>query len=247
MFACKQEQAENVVIQKHQVDITAHIQDTTSKEEYDIDAYFNRYKIQPMAIVLNTYTESEISIFYHKIKWIDKDGMNTIRIDGKLIDLETKVTLNPVWDKGGDSVKFINNWDEIKYYRLNGNEFIAVRMHFNPFAGLGCSVYYFLVYDFKNKTENYFGTFRTDEELNLYSFNNNDQIDYLSRTFVGDAQGATEMNFITELYSLNKKGAFVLQKDSNGAPFQINQTIFSNDTTKKNIQIIIHWFENIKE
>ena len=97
------------------------------------------------------------------------------------------------------------------------------------------------------QTENYFGTFRTDEELNLYLFNNNDQIDYLSRTFVGDAQGATEMNFITELYSLNKKGAFVLQKDSSGVPFQITQTTFPNDTTKVDIKVSIHWFENIKE
>lgn len=61
----------------------------------------------------------------------------------------------------------------------------------------------------KKKTKNFFGTFRTDNKLAIYSFNNK-SVDYISGTFIGDAQGATPMNVISELYFLNDKGEFIL-------------------------------------
>ena len=40
------------------------------------------------------------------------------------------------------------------------------------------------------------------DEMKLYKFNNDDKLDYLSKTFSGDACGSTPMHFIYELYSM---------------------------------------------
>jgi hypothetical protein len=216
-------------------------------EEYGLDNYFKKHEIQPDAVFYNMHDGSEILFFNHRVKWINKDNKIQLNIDGNIFGLDGETTLNAVWDNDKDTVSLVNDWDEMKYYKSKEYELIGIRMYFDPCNGIGCSANHFLWYDFKKKTKNYFGTFRTDNRLALYSFNNNESIDYLSKTFVGDAQGATEMNFVTELYSINGKGEFILQKDSNENPYKITQTTFPNDTTIKGDRLNIHWFENIKE
>ncbi len=216
-------------------------------EEYGLDDYFKKNEIQPTAVFTNMHDASEILFFNHSVKWISKGGEIWMNIDGDVFRLDKGVTLNDVWGNDNDSVNYMNDWDEMKYYKYKNSEMIGIRMYFDQCTGIGCSVNYFLLYDLKKKTKNYFGTFRTDNKLALYSFNNKGSVGYLSRTFIGDAQGATEMNFITELYSLNDNGVFVLQKDLNGKPYQIIQTTFPNDTTIVGDKVTVHWFENIKE
>ena len=216
-------------------------------EEYGLDRYFEKYEIKPTAIFYNMQDESEILFFNHRIKWINKDNHIQLNIDGDVFSLDGETTLNAVWGSDKDSVNFTNDWDEMKYYKSPHYELIGIRLHFDPCNGIGCSVNHFLWYDFKRKKKNYFGTFRTDNKLALYAFNNNACVDYLSGTFVGDAQGGTAMNFNRELYSLNNKGKFVLQKDSNGDVYKITQTTFPNDTTINGDNVTVHWFENIKE
>lgn len=197
-----------------------------------LDYYFNKHEIKPSLIVTNTGgNQTEVQLSKHEIKWLNTSDETKIKIDNDLFTLKDKATLNIVWDNK-DSVDFANNWDEMKLYKINDRELIGIRMAFRPCTGLGCSVDYFLIYDLQTKTRNFFGTFRTANKLALYNFNNDDKLDYLSKTFSGDAQGATPMEFIYELYSMESNGRFVQQKNSGGQTYQIKQTTFPNDTTK---------------
>ena len=197
-----------------------------------LDHYFGEHEIIPSIVVNNIErNQTEVQLLKHKIKWLNTDDETKIKIDNDLFSLRDKATLNIVWDSK-DSVDFANNWDEMKLYKINDRELIGIRMSFQPCTGLGCSVDYFLIYDLLTKTQNCFGTFRTDNKLALYHFNNDDRLDYLSKTFSGDAQGSTPMEFIYELYSMENNGHFVQQKDKNGQTYQIKQTTFPNDTTK---------------
>ena len=197
-----------------------------------LDHYFSEYEIKPSIVVNNTEgNQTEVQLLTHKIKWIDTDNETKIKIDSDLFSLKDKATINDVWEKK-DIVDFADNWDEMKLYKISGRELIGIRMSNHRCNGLGCSIDYFLIYDCSTKTRNFFGTFRTDNKLALYNFNNDDKIDYLSKTFTGDAHGSTPMEFIYELYSMDRNGRFAQQKTSSGQTYQIKQTTFPNDSTK---------------
>ena len=213
-------------------DLKTQANKASSFDRDRLDYYFDEYEIKPSIAVNNTEgNQTEVQLSKHKIKWLNTDDETKIKIDNDLFTLKDKSTLNIVWDNK-DSVDFANNWDEMKLYKINDRELIGIRMSFKPCTGLGCSVDYFLIYDLQTKTKNFFGTFRTDNKLALYKFNNDDKLDYLSKTFSGDAHGSTPMEFIYELYSMENNGHFMQQKNSSGQTYQIKQTTFPNDTTK---------------
>jgi hypothetical protein len=243
----KDKKNETAVVAKEDKLITVPVKKIWESEEYGLDDYFERNEIKPTAVFYNKHDSSKIAFLNHLVRWINIDGVIKLNIDGDIFRLDKGITLNDVWGEDKDSITYMNDWDEMKYYKYKNYEMIGIRMHFDQCTGIGCSVNYFLWYDLKKRTKNYFGTFRTDNKLALYSFNNNQSIDYVSGTFIGDAQGGTEMHFKKELYSLNDKGVFILQQDSNGNPYQITQTTFPNDTTIPGDKVTINWFEDIKE
>ena len=218
--------------------------------------YFYKNEIEPEIIINNTgviygnyASKKEVSFLNHKIKWLDNESETTIQIDNDLFSLKKAVTLNDVEEGKVDSVDFANDWDQIKYFRSNDIELVGIRMSFYPCTGNGCSVSYFLLYEFKRKTKNYFGTYRTDDELKLYHFNNNSQydVDYLSKTYndLTDSSGEkTEVDY--ELFSLSDKGTFILQKDKQATPYTITHTFSDADTTSFEETLQSHWFEKIK-
>jgi hypothetical protein len=188
--------------------------------------------------------QTDIQLANHKIKWFDKDDETKIKIDNDLFTLKDKVTLNNV-SYGKVSVDFSNNWDEIKLFKHNNREYIGIRMSFTPCVGLGCSVDFFLIYDVKTKTKNFFGTFRTDRELELFNYGNDEKIDFVAKTHNGSANGSTPIERIYELYSMDTNGQFKVQKDSSGLTYQIKHTFFPNDTTKAD-KLTEHWITKIK-
>jgi hypothetical protein len=207
--------------------------------------HFELYRIKPSIEINNTEgNQTDIQLANHKIKWFDKDDETRIKIDNDLFTLKDKVTLNIV-HYGKDSVDFTNNWDKMKLFKHNEREYIGIRMSFVPCTGLGCSVDYFLIYNVETKTKNFFGTFRTDNELELFNFNNDDKIDFVAKTFNGDAHGSTPIEFIYELYSMDTNGQFKEQKDKSGLTYQIKHTTFPNDTTKTDV-LWEHWIAKIK-
>lgn len=212
---------------------------------YKLKKHFQLYRIKPSIEIINTEgNQTNIQLANHKIKWISTDDETKIKIDNDLFTLKDKETLNIVWDDK-DSVDFVNNWDEIKLYKHNNKEYIGIRMSFSPCTGLGCSVNYFLIYEVATKSKNFFGTFRTENELELFDFSNDNKLDYVSKTFSGDSNDLTPIEFIYELYSINTEGQFELQKDKNGSSYQIVHTIYPNDTTKKD-SLTDKWITRIK-
>ncbi|WP_298145947.1 hypothetical protein [Flavobacterium sp.] len=181
--------------------------------------HFELRSIKPSIIINNTEgNQTDIQLGNHKIKWFNTDDETKIKIDNDIFTLKDKATLNIV-HYGKDTVDFANNWDEIKLFKHNDREYIGIRMSFSPCTGLGCSVDYFLIYDVKTKSKNFFGTFRTDNELELFNFNNDCKIDYLAKTYNGDAHGSTPIEFIYELYSMDTNGQFKMQKDNGGLTY----------------------------
>lgn len=207
--------------------------------------HFEAHKIKPSVQINNTEgNQTDIQLANHKIKWFDKDDETKIKIDNDLFTLKDKVTLNNV-NYGKVSVDFSNNWDEIKLFKHNDREYIGIRMSFAPCVGLGCSVDFFLIYDVKTKTKNFFGTFRTDRELELFNYGNDEKIDFVAKTHNGSANGSTPIEHIYELYSMDTNGQFKVQKDSSGLTYQIKHTFFPNDTTKTD-KLTEHWITKIK-
>lgn len=210
-----------------------------------IKSHFEQYRIKPTVEINNIEgNQTDIQLAHHKIKWFNTDNGTKVKIDNDLFTLKDKITVNIV-HLGKDTVGFANNWDEIKLFKHNEKEYIGIRMSFSPCTGLGCSVDYFLIYDVNTKTKNFFGTFRTDNELELFDFLNDNKVDYISKTFNGDAQGSTPMEFIYELYSMDTNGQFKEQTDNKGLTYQIKVTTFPNDTLKTE-EFSEHWVTQIK-
>lgn len=207
--------------------------------------HFKLYRIKPSIEINNTERNlTDIQLANHRKKWFDSEDETKVKIDNDFFTLKDKTTLNIVRDDK-DSVDFANNWDEIKLFKHNDKEYIGIRMSFAPCTGLGCSVKYFLIYDVMTKSKNFFGTFRTDDALEFFDFSNDNKVDYISKTFRGDAHGSTPMEFVYELYSMDKNGHFNEQKDNGGLTYQINHTTFPNDTTKTD-KLTKHWITKIK-
>jgi hypothetical protein len=213
---------------------------------YDsLKKHFDLYRLEPLIEINNSEgNRVDIKVGKHNIKWLDTEEETKIKIDNDLFTLKDKTTLNIVWDNH-DNVDFANYWDQIKLYKHHDKEYIGIRMQFSPCNGLACSVAYFLIYDVSSKSKSFFGTFRTDQNLVLYDFLNDDKIDYISKTFAGDAQGATPMEFIYELYSMEVNGQFKDQKDKSGLTYQIKHTTFPNDTAKVD-RLTERWITKIK-
>ncbi|RYX84402.1 hypothetical protein EON73_03360 [bacterium] len=214
------------------IDLKVQVNKAFSFKKTKLNYYFNKYEIKPSIIINNSEgNQTEVQLLKHKVKWFNTNNETKIKIDGDIFTLKDQATLNIVWNKK-DSVDFVNNWDEIKLYKVNGRELVGIRMLFQPCTGLGCSVDYFLIYDLQTKTKNFFGTFKTDNKLALYNFNNDGKIDYLSKTFIGNLEGSKPTNFVYELYSIEGNGKFIQQKNNSGQTYQIKQITFPNDTTK---------------
>jgi hypothetical protein len=212
-----------------------------------LNDYFYKYEIKPSMIINNTEgNQKDISFLNHRIKWLTNEKETNIQIDNDLFSLKNEVTLNYAWDKVRDSLKFVNNWDQINYFKHNDRELIGIRMSYDPCLGIGCSAFFFLIYDLKHKTKNFFGTFRTNNEVNLFHFGNDLKIKYLSKTFKGDPHGELENECIYELYSLDNSGKFVNTKNSKGEIYQITLTTMPNDTIGNRYSLKANWIEEIK-
>lgn len=208
--------------------------------------YFYTFEIQPSVTVNNTEgNQTRIRIPPHLIRWINTDDETKIMIDSDLFTLKDKVTLNKPWDTGNDSVDLVNNWDQIKLFKVEGKEIIGIRMSYEPCTGLGCGAEYYLLYDVSTKAKNFFGTFNADDQLALYNFDNDDQLDYVSKNFSGDPNGPASTTVTYNLYSMNAGGRFVLQNDRAGQPYRLSVTSFPDDTSTMD-RLEQHWLTVVK-
>lgn len=227
--------------------VAAQAIDYTENINDRLERHFDFYRLKPSIEINNTEgNQTNIQLANHKIKWFNSEDETKIKIDNDLFTLKDKVTLNEI-QEDKDSVDFANNWDEIKLFKHNGREYIGIRMSFEPCTGLACSVNYYLIYDVKTKTKNFFGTFRTENELELFDFGNDDKIDYISKTYLeqNDIEPQEIIN-LYKLYSIDITGKFSLQVDSQHKPYFIKRT-FNSDTDKEiEEKFEQHWVTKIK-
>ncbi len=241
LVSCNEKKSTSPVVKKPFLKTKQEkIIDTTQYFE-KLNNYFDLYKLTPSIVVNNIDNDNVLAeIGNHKIKWIDSDDETKIKIDDDLFSFKDELSFN---DKS--RIDFVNNWDQIQLYKFNGKEIIIIRMSFYPCNGLGCSADYFLFYDVSSKGKSYFETFRTNREIELFNFNNDDKIDYVSKTFKGDYHDATPIETIYELFSLEKDGKFKLQKDKKGLKYQIKITTFPEKLNKID-EYSEYWINNTK-
>lgn len=173
-----------------------------------ISEYLESRKYKPTLIFNNTQypnNKSNIRLADNEIKWSEKDNGLEIIINGTKLNTSEKVTLNNVWGESVDSVNFANTVRQIKFYE--SDSLLGFVLTYEPCTGLGCSVNHQLIYDLKTKSESYFGRFRTGFELELYNFNQDSRIDFLSKTFYGrNEQMIDTTEFV--MYSQTENGNF---------------------------------------
>ena len=144
-----------------------------------------------------------------------------IVVNGDTIHTKEAMTLNDVWDSDKDSINFANNLIQVKYYDFDEVKLLGFVLNNSPCTGLGCGVNYQLIYDLDKKTTNYFGRFRTGEDLELYNFSNDHSfIDYISKTFYGRNETLIDTTLF-EIFRRDADGNFHLLKDSIGRSYYI--------------------------
>jgi len=207
--------------------------------------YFSSHEITPSIILNNDIKDDQhgVQLGKHWIKWLASETETKISIDDDKFSLRNEVTLNDVWDHTDSVGSFANRWNEMKLYRINGREIILISMGYFPCSGIGCSVYYDMVYDVETGNKSFFGTFRSYFGSALYNFNSRYDLEFLASTYAEGGKEASQGIFTYTIYSMDKDGRFVQEKDSIGSPWQLIHTTFPKDSTLADTLIQGHWFE----
>lgn len=168
-------------------------------------------KIIEPTIIFNNLNKIEIHLFEHYIKWsVEEKGLN-IQIDEMGINTINEFTLNKPDGHKKDEVNFANHIHQIKLYETDS--LIGFTLNHDPCTGLGCSVFFHLLYDLKSNSPSYFGRFKTGYELDLYHLNSDSQPDYISKALITskNANGEVIQSIEETVYSQNEEGYFKKQ------------------------------------
>jgi hypothetical protein len=208
-----------------------------------IEEYLRTKRIEP-TIVFNNEGQNDFDILEHTISWRELEKGVEITIDGYSITTTDKVTSNPVWDTGIDSVNFANYLQQVKVYE--DYSLIGLALTYTPCIGLGCGVNYQIIYDLKTKRQSYFGRFKTGFEFELYNFNSDGNADYLSKTFFGrNAQGVDTTEFV--MYTQTENGYFEEFKTDNQAKFWFKHIYTESQTDLNNEGFEEKWIAKINK
>ncbi len=217
--------------------------------------YFDGAMIAP-SIILNNQTDSgkresnstTIPLPGHGIEWINlwtKDDLATsVKIDGRLISFKGMKTTNIVDDSGKGDLDLVEEWREARLYQLNGHDIIGIGMGPGMCTGLMCSVSFQLIYDIKTKTTTVFGTFRTDHDVNLYRFGNEDKVYYLSKSFFGDPNGTNPVVTEYDPFELTADGHLREYRSKNGSKYWLKHSYYEFEFEKPQT-LDQRWFEKI--
>lgn len=225
------------------------IQTPQTKEsvEKKLKYYLYGREIKPSLIVNNTERDqTEINLENIKIKWIRSEKETKVSINGDLITLKDKLSINNADDSRKIQGNIVDNWREIKLFKVNDRKLIGINMGSEFCTGLMCSVSFYLIYDLKTKSKNFFGDFRTDIEMELYDFGNNGTIDFLSTTNDFTYTPGLEIKHTYNFYTLDEKGIFHLQKDRSQNPYFIKRVFNSDNYEEFGEKFEQNWIEKIK-
>lgn len=209
----------------HKADASIDNIETTEYIE-QIEKYLQSKRIEP-TLILNNNDRTIIEFLDYKIRWQENDKGIDLTINGKTINTANKITLNNVWGAGNDSVKYANYVSQIKLYE--SENLIGFMLTYIPCTGLGCGVNYQVWYNTKTGNESFFGRFNTGFDLELYDFNNDNKVDYLSKTFNGINAVLIDTTFY-EMFSQTVDGRFVKFRNDKGESFWFKHIYSELDT-----------------
>lgn len=219
-----------------------------------LEDYFYREEIKPRVIVnnLDSGVDQPAPLGRHTVKWVrgdDRSG-SKIDIDGNVIALKGKMSLNHFHETAIDSsreVNFGNEWDEVRLYDTGERELIFVSMFNHPCTGTGCRVRFVLIYDLKTKISSFFGSYRDLTEAKLFRFGAFGTLDFLAPTYselLPSASAEFSQKYV--LYSMDSaSGKFTIRKDPKGAPYFLKRVYGEDDYVELDKKFEMNWFEDI--
>lgn len=216
---------------------------STKQNDYGkmIEDYLETKTIEPTVVFLND-GRNEFNLLEYKFSWKQLTKGIEIIINNDTISTVDKKTSNPVWGTKTDNVGFANYLQQVNIYSFDS--LIGFVLIYTPCSGLACGVNYQIIYDLKTKKSTFFGRFRTGFEFNLYNFNNDEQPDYLSKTFYGrNIQGIDTTEYV--LFSRTENGDFEEYKTDEKNKFWFRY-IYSDFIQNKNDEKFEeNWIEKI--
>ena len=119
---------------------------TKESVEKKLEGYLFIREIQPSVIVNNSERDqTEIDLENNKIKWIRSEKESKVSINGDLITLKGQTSINNADDSGRIQGNVVDNWREIKLFKINDRKLIAINMGSEFCTGLMCSVSFYLI------------------------------------------------------------------------------------------------------
>lgn len=214
-----------------------------------ISEYLELKKLEPTIVFNNASNPNKkfaAKLLDNEISWSEKNNAIEIIINEVKLNTADKVSLNNTTNNRTDSINFANNIKQIKLYE--SDSLIGFLLTYEPCTGLGCNVNYQIIYDLKTKSESYFGKFKSEFEFELYDFNQDSKIDYLSNTFYDkNEKMVNTIEYI--MYSQAEKGNFeeFKSKDHKKYSFKYSypQIYENNDSTKE--KFTENWIEPINQ
>jgi hypothetical protein len=169
------------------------------------------------------------------VEWIDQVGIagssHSVRINGELISLGDKVASNEPDDTGKFALNIVGEWRQIKLYKLYNQTILAIAMGPRQCTGLMCGVGAQLWFDVRTKQKTFFGTFRTDFDVRLFRFTNEEAFYVMTSNFQGDPHKVTAPDVITyELQKLKPDGRFEIQRNDKGSKYFLRHISYPDMT-----------------
>ncbi|KGO81248.1 hypothetical protein Q763_09200 [Flavobacterium beibuense F44-8] len=240
LFSCTQKKEDKKIADtcNHNIDTTRII---TSNDER-LNIHFSDYAIVP-AIIINNITgnQTNIDLFSHKIEWFDNEKETYMLIDKQKVSLKDQLTINQVTNLQKDNVDFANNWRQIRLYKYNNKEILLIELVYTPCTGLGCSVSYYLLYDTDKRVANYYGTYAERHQINLFNYGNG-EISFVSESNI-TTPACDQKKY--NLYTMDDKGIFQLQRKEDGNPYEIDQ-YYSEERLKEYEHLTQNWIKEVK-
>lgn len=182
-----------------------------------INIYLQKRRIEPKASI--SVSENHFTFSNMNIEWKQLERGVLIKVNNHSIYTTDLVTLNDVWGEDSkDSVNFANSLSDISYYETENSKLLGFVLTSEPCAGLGCGINYQIIYDLQTKKANCFGRFRTGFDLELYNFDDNNKVDYLSKTFFGRNEQLRDTTLFI-YFQRENDGTFILSRNAQGEAY----------------------------
>lgn len=220
-----------------------------------LESYLSRTEIEPTQIINNKSGDNSwkprietVQIEKNTVEWTVK-GEGTklefgLKINGHLIALAGRSSINNADGDQKIELADLGNWDQIRFYELLDEDVIAITLVPISCTGLMCSVSVQLYFGVKTKQATFFGSYRTDSEAKLYSFNGGNESFALGKNFDGDPHGGSISSVTYEAYKIMPNGTFEIRKNAKGEKYFIKHTR-QPDGSKKPDTLEQKWIRSI--